>query len=155
MLASYGSNLALGFKGDPSFIERCFNWASNTGVLRPGAQLYWYYGEGGRLAYVCPKSLKAIKLGLFRQFQAEIILNKEVPLKADHSRDDEWMEANEGKDLPIVEHEDYKIARLAAQRAGQFLKDHMIHDSFFLRRNESVLMPFGMGSNNRADNHDE
>lgn len=148
MLAHYGSNLALGFKGEPDFIRRCFNWAMNTGVIRSAGQLSWYYEQDtGRLAYVCPKSMKAIKMGLFLQFQAEIILNKEIPLKNDRSKEENW----EDSDLPLIEHQDQKIARLAAKRVKEFMKDHVIFDSFFLKRIESVAMPYGLASKGRAD----
>lgn len=152
MLAHYGSNLALGFKGEPDFIRRCFNWAMNTGVIRSAGQLSWYYEQDtGRLAYVCPKSMKAIKMGLFLQFQAEIILNKEIQLLVDHSRDDEWIEENKETVIPIVQHQDQKIARLAAKRVKEFMKDHVIFDSFFLKRIESVAMPYGLAAKGRAD----
>ena len=153
MLSSYGSNLALGFKGTPDFIARCFNWAVNTGVVGPGGQLIWYYeAETGRLAYICPKSLRAIKRGLYLQFQAEIILGKEVPVKKDRSKDEEWHENPEGD---LLEFHDWQIARLAGKRVKMFMKNHIVKDSFFLRFPESVGNVFGLASRGRADAWEE
>lgn len=156
MLAHYGAYYALGFKGEPDFIQRCFNWAVNTGVIGPGGQIQWFYeAETGRLAYVCPKSLHAIKRGLFLQFQAEIIQAKEVALKADHSRDDEWIDVhhagNKFDGTPLIDYNDYQIARLAGKRVKEFLRDHVVKDAFFLRKSESVGPIYGMARKGRAE----
>lgn len=130
MLSTYGNNLALGFKGESSFIYRCFNWAVNTGVIGLGAQLNWYYErETGRLAYVCPKNQAAILAGLMLQFRAEIIGAKEIAPIEDLYDDDNG---------PILVLDEEKIDALASQRASKFMIDHVIRDSFMLNRPASM-----------------
>lgn len=160
MLSTYGAHYALGFKGTPDFIHRCFNWAVNTGVVGKGGQLMWYYeAETGRLAYVCPKSLKAIKNGLYLQFQAEIIMNREIAPLEDRSRDDEWIEKHHVEEsfdgTPTSKYDDWKIARLAARRVKEFMKDHIIKDSYFLHRPESLGNIYGLAHKGRADDWSE
>ena len=129
LLSAYGNHLALGFRGTPTFVARCHNWAINTGVIGPEARVMWYQGECGRLGYVCPKTMRAIRRGVFLQLRAEIILAGEIPLKADHSRDDDWN--GEGE---MLEYNDYAIARLGLKRTKAFMRDHIVRDSFLVSR---------------------
>lgn len=124
LLSSYGLNLALGFKGTPEFIQRCFSWATNTGVIHKGQSLNWYYeAVTGKIAYVCPKDVAAIERGLALQFRAEIIMNREIaPLKEGWTENDEWE----------LEYDEPAIERLAGQRARQFMEERVVRDNFVL-----------------------
>lgn len=139
LLSSYGENLALGFKGTPDFIERCHNWAVNTGVIGLGQSLHWYYERvTGKLAYVCPKNHAAIERGLALQFRAEIIQAKEIPpLKEGWTEDDEFE----------LELDEKRVDALANQRAKTFMAENVIKDSFVLGRSQSVgdVYSFGPG----------
>ena len=138
LISSYGANLALGFKGTPDFIERCFNWAVNTGVVHKGQQLNWFYeAVTGKLAYVCPKSVAAIERGLALQFRAEIVQSREIPpLKEGWTEDDEWE----------LELDETKIEDLARARARAFMAERLIRDNFVIARPQSVGTVYSLGS---------
>lgn len=137
LLSSYGNNLALGFKGEPDFIERCYNWTVNTGVIGKGARLTWYYERfTGRLAYVCPKSKEAIIKGLILQFAAEIIQSREIPPLKDIYKEDIG---------PILELDEIAIEKLASSRAELFMLEHVVQDDFVLNRPASLGEVYSMG----------
>lgn len=138
LISSYGANLALGFKGTPDFIERCFNWAVNTGVVHKGQRLCWFHeAVTGKLAYVCPKSIAAIERGLALQFRAEIVLSREIPpLKEEWTEDDEF----------VLELDEERLDELAGQRAKVFMAERLIRDSFVLGRPQGVGEVYGLGS---------
>ncbi len=143
LVSSWGENLALGFKGPTSYIERSFNWATNTGVIGRGARLCWYHeAVTGKLAYVCPKSRRAIKRGVLLQIAAEIRLSREVPLLADHSKDDDW----DGPPEDMIVWDDYRIYKAASKRANAFMDEHVIRDSFILDRDGGVGSEYSVGS---------
>lgn len=143
LISSYGENLALGFKGDPDFIERCYNWATNTGVIGKGARLNWYYERiTGRLAYVCPKNVDVILAGLKLQFRAEIIMAHEVSPLHDRTQDDDW----EGEGEMRIGYDEDKIDSLAAQRADAFMRDHVIRDSFVLDKLTQTAPIYSLGT---------
>jgi len=150
LLSSYGSNLALGFQGTPDFIERCFNWAVNTGVVGRGARLSWFQGiEAGKLAYICPQGLKSIEKGLYLQHRAEIIMTREFPLVADHTRNDEYV----GHPNRLIQY-DRRVSTLAKERTAAFVRDCIIHDAFLAKRPESIGHVYGLGSHSRAESED-
>jgi hypothetical protein len=138
LISSYGANIALGFKGDPGFIERCYNWAVNTGVVHKGQRLCWFHeAVTGKLAYVCPKSVAAIERGLALQFRAEIIQSREIPpLKEGWTEDDEL----------ILELDEARIDELAGRRAKAFMAERLIRDSFVLGRPQGVGDVYSLGS---------
>ncbi len=138
LISSYGENLALGFKGSPSFIRRCYNWAVNTSVIRRGQSLHWMYeAVTGKLAYICPQDAATIERGLAAQFRVEIIQNREIaPLK------DEW---NEEADERVLELDEAAIDRLALQRAQAFMRDRIVRDNFVLSRTSDVAPIYGLG----------
>ncbi len=136
LLSVYGANYALGFKGDSSFINRCYNWATNTGVVHKGARLLWYYEKDtGRLAYVCPKSVSKIIEGLKLQFRAEIIASREIPPLRD-----ELVESEDEAVEPVyhLEFDETGIEKLSAQRADEFMSAHVMKDNFVLDRPVSI-----------------
>ncbi len=141
LISSYGEHLALGFRGSPDFIQRCFSWAVNTQVIGLGAQLNWFYGRDGRLAYICPKSVDVILTGLRLQFRAEIIAAREVPLLEDHTGDDEW----EGDAETRLVYDEERIAALASQRADAFMLEHTMRDSFVLDKLTSIAPTYELG----------
>ncbi len=138
LISSYGENLALGFKGSPSFIRRCHNWAVNTCVINRGQSLHWYHeAVTGKLAYVCPRDMAAIENGLAAQFRIEIILAQEVPLLKNGWDDEtEW---------PVVEYDEAAIERLARQRAQTFMRDRIVRDNFVLSRCSDIATVYGVG----------
>lgn len=146
LLSSYGETTALGFRGSTEFIERCFNWVCNTGIVGPSSRLNWLYERGG-VAYICAKSKRAIFRGLVLQLTAEIALAKEVPYKADHSRDDDW----EGDPDKRIELDHYRIAKLAVKRAKLFWEQHVMKDSFMLDRPQSTTHIYTRGAPGRAE----
>ncbi len=148
LISSYGENLALGFKGSPSFIRRCYNWAVNTCVIGRGQSLHWYYeAVTGKLAYVCPRDMAAIEAGLAAQFRAEIIQNREVPLLKD-SWDDET-------ESPVVEFDEARIDAMASQRAKAFMTDRIVRDNFVLSRASDVAPIYGLGQLVRTGNTED
>ncbi len=141
LISSYGEHLALGFKGNADFIERCFSWAVNTQVIGLGAQLNWFYGRDGRLAYICPKSEDVILAGLRLQFRAEIIAAREVPPLEDHTADDEWA----GSDEERIVYNEAEIDALAGRRAAAFMADYVIRDSFVLDKLTQIAPTYELG----------
>ena len=123
LLSFYGNSLALGFKGDNDFIRRSFNWAHNHEVTK--GSLHWFYGDGGKLAYVLIKSREDIVSGFARQFRAEIIMNHEIP-----SLRDEFDPEN-GES--ILEYDEKKIDKLAQKRAEEFFAERVELENFLSR----------------------
>ena len=60
LLSAYGLHLALGFKGSPDFIRRCYNWAINHGIAK--GDLHWPFDKTGRLAYILVENREVIEL---------------------------------------------------------------------------------------------
>jgi hypothetical protein len=125
----WGSNIALGFKGDPTTpveslaaIERCYNWASNTGVTR--GRLHWLY-DTASIGYVvsCPADLLR---GLISQFRADIIMSREVPPLTDAFVEDEEKDTAE----TIIEYDDPRIEGMATERAHRFMAERIEQDNF-------------------------
>jgi hypothetical protein len=143
LLSWYGNGYALGFAGDEDFIERCFNWTHNTGVISLNQRLEWFYGKGGRFAYVCPQTTEDILIGLTAQFRVEIIQDKEVPLLKD-----EWDDENE---CPILEYDEKAINRLAHERAKAFFEDRIVLENFMCRQPVFLAPIYEMGVAGRAD----
>lgn len=94
LLTFYGSKLALGFRGAPSFIERCFNLAYNTGMTN--GRLHWLsqgINQRRALGYVVIGSKREkggevlspeerLVRGLQNQFYQELRANGDItPLK--------------------------------------------------------------------------
>lgn len=149
-ICSSGNTLALAFHGPRPFILRWYNWASNTGVIGPHAQLNWYLGkpvEGDNetvsLAYVCPPTEAHILHGLALQFRWEIIRDREVePLE------DRWDDETEA---PVLVLNDALIDRLAADRARAFLTNHVRVNSLILARPRDVGHVYDMAPAGRAE----
>ena len=123
LLCSHGSCLALAFRGDSLAIQRCFNWACNTGVSR--GELLWIYLGGQSIAYIFVKDRATIIAGLAAQFYAEIILNKEIPPLVDRR--------NEESDEIELEYNEEKINSLANFRAQEFFDKRIEFDNFLDR----------------------
>lgn len=145
LISSYGENLALGFKGSPSFIRRCYNWAVNTCVIHRGQSLHWYHeAVTGKLAYICPRDVAAIERGLAVQFRAEIIQNREVPLLKDG-----W---NDETEEPVIEYDEPAIDQLAGGRARAFMAERIVRDNFVLGRPSDVAPIYSLGQLVRTGN---
>lgn len=121
LLSYYGAQMALGFKGDLAFINRCFSWAENTGVIGRGAGVHWFYGVDGKLGYVCPPDKATIRKGLIAQFRTEIIQSNRVAKIRDI-----WSE-EEGLD---IEYNEEAVNQLAEQKADEFMAIRIKHDCF-------------------------
>ncbi len=148
LISSYGENLALGFKGSPSFIRRCYNWAVNTCVINRGQSLHWYHeAVTGKLAYVCPRDIAAIEQGLAAQFRVEIIQSREVPLLKDG-----W---NDETESPVIEFDEARISVLASARARAFMADRIVRDNFVLSRCSEVAAVYGLGQMVRTGNAED
>lgn len=129
LVSRWGSNLALGFKGDKSFIERSHAWAINTGLSQ--GELKWVYGVGGKIAYVTVKSREKIKKAVTMQIRADIISDKEVPLLPD--------EIDPKTGSTSIVFNDPVIDSLAAERAERFMEK--IEDQPFLEDRHTGLAP--------------
>lgn len=133
-----GCKFALGFKGDPSFLQRCFNLCMNRGIVGPIARLRLPFGPCGRFAYVVTQSKKRIARGLAEQFRSEIIMAREVePLSESVGEDGEYdVQWNE----PV-------IAAMAEERARAFMEDHVENDDFITKlRKSGVTVSIGRTS---------
>jgi hypothetical protein len=125
----WGSNIALGFKGDPRVpyesnkaIERCYNWAANTGVTR--GRLHWMYDRSS-IGYVVTCQADLLR-GLINQFRADIIMSREIkPLE------ERWQE-DEEKDTAevIISYDEPKIEAMATERANRFIAERVEQDNF-------------------------
>ena len=144
VICYWGAGLALGFKADPrrpllaqEAIQRCFNWAVNTGVTRGGLQ---YVYDKSAIGYVCTTHADIMK-GLVAQFRAEIIMGREVPPILD-----EWPEdSDEG---PVIEYDEDRILSLATERATTFLRERVTYDNFMMNTvaTTSLAPDYGMGN---------
>jgi hypothetical protein len=152
VIAYWGAGLALGFKADPrrplaaqEAIQRCFNWAVNTGVTKGG--LSYVYDESA-IGYVCTTHEDIMK-GLIAQFRAEIIMAREVPPLVD-----EWPEDSE--DGPVIEYDEPLIESMATARAQAFLRDRVTYEPFLANTVTTSLAPvYGLGSLARVAASDE
>lgn len=148
LISSWGENLALGFKGSPPYIQRCFNWAVNTGVVSKGARLNWFHeAVTGKLAYVCPKSRRAIRRGVLLQLWAESRMAAAAEVRAtkvsstlatfvSETEDDGWE----------VRLHHWPLARAAVRQARAFMEDHIVRDSFVLDRAGGLGNVYSVGS---------
>ena len=114
----WGNGISLGFKGDPEAIERCYNWASNTGVTR--GMLHWIYDKSS-IGYILTNE-KDLWKGLIAQFRAEIIMSKQIPLLKD-GIDEETQEI-------ITEYNEPLIHKIASEMAAKFYKEKIIIENF-------------------------
>lgn len=147
LLSHYGAGFALGFKGDPDFIHRCFNWAMNTGMISVNARLNWFYErETGRLGYVCVSSKDKVYRALVSQFRAEIVLDGEVePVYVDSVDSAETdLQDSEEPNGELV-YDDAAIQRLAEERAREFMDTRIVPDNFFLQQTTTMAHVYGMG----------
>ncbi len=136
LLSHYGSEggLALAFRGDRSFRERCYNWAYNCGATN-GA-LHPFYEESGNFSYICIKDVATLNKALVLQFANEIRLAKEVPLLQDS-----WDEDTGA----VIEYNEPAIDRLARQRADSFLADKIVLENFQYRHITTCAPIYGLG----------
>jgi len=125
LLTHWGDSLALGFRGEPDFIRRCYNWAINRDVAK--GELHWPFDKDGRLAYVLVENHAAIERGLAEQFRDEIILTHEVPWEREARWDNEADIYFEG------EVNQTKVDQLAAKRAADFMATHVTSEPFLLK----------------------
>lgn len=137
LLCMFGRGLVLGFKGDHRSVERCYNWAANTGVTK-GA-LMWVYGskgggDRGGLGYVFCESRDDLREGLIAQFRAEAIVRGEVLRTRE-----EWSLDDDGDEVDVlITYDEDHLHSLAAARADRFLADKIVHESFLLGRPRGV-----------------
>ncbi len=151
LITHWGTQLAIGFRGDAAYHQRCFNWAHNHGVTL--GSLHYPYDRSAPLAYIVVRekrnaddevevpSLTYLIAGLRAQFRTEIIMAKEIaPLAVRTILPDE----PEVDDAVTVEEDldDERIEALAAERATQFLKTHFLATSFLRHEPHSYAPVF-------------
>jgi len=111
----YGKGVAIGFRGEKSFVKRCLNWAVNSGATKYDAKLSSSYFGDSYIDYVlCPKKDRFLN-ALKEQFRSEIILNNEVPPLIP------FMAAEEDSDAIEAVYDDEAIENLAARRVEAFM----------------------------------
>jgi hypothetical protein len=118
LITWWGNGIALGFKGELKAIERCYNWASNTGVTR--GILHWIY-DIASIGYVLTNQNDLMK-GLIAQFRAEIIMSKEIPLLEDRIEE-------ETQEI-IIEYNEPLIHKMAVEKANEFMKSKIVVENF-------------------------
>lgn len=145
IIAYWGNGLALGFKADPKrpliaqeAIQRCFNWACNTGVTR--GRLHHVYDKSA-IGYVLTTHADLFK-GLIAQFRAEIIMGREVPPLVD-KEDEETGGWDIQYDEPLVE-------RMATERANRFMEEQVSYDNFLSNLTTSLAPVYGVGNLTRV-----
>lgn len=129
----WGNGLALGFKGDPAAIERCYNWAVNTGVTR--GRLLWLYDRES-IGYVYTNHDDLMK-GLLAQFRADVIMGREVPLLRD--------EENEETGEVTIEYDEGAIDALVQARVTLFIAERLINENFMSSMSDSLAPIYGYG----------
>jgi hypothetical protein len=144
ILAYWGGGLALGFKADPrrplisqEAIQRCFNWAFNTGVTR--GRLHYVYDKSA-IGYVFTSHADLLK-GLIAQFRAEIIMSREVPPIKDDYDDDLGA---------IIEYDEALIERMATERATRFMEERVVYENFLSNLTTSLAPVYEVGAMTRV-----
>ena len=147
-LSYFGSQMALGFKGTPKFIERGYNWSLNTGVTN--GQIHYLYN---RFSYVIVKNFKSKQKGeekkilktckevileaLQSQFSAEIKLSGEImPIKSGFDKDDNFE----------LEHNEKAVQKLAFEKSKDFFNNEIVHENFMAKRDKSVADSYEFAS---------
>jgi len=130
----YGKGMALGFRGNKNFVNRCLNWAVNSGATKHNAELQSsYYGDSYIEYVLCPKKDKFLN-ALKEQFVHEIILNNEVPPLIP------FMAAEEDSDAIEAVYDDEAIENLAARRVEAFMhnEDCVVLEQFMTKNHVSI-----------------
>lgn len=133
-ISRWGPTLAFGFRGEPEFVNRMSNWASNTGISKGGTR--WVYGMRNQFGYVIVKDRATILRGLAAQFRAEIIMSREVPPLVDR-----WDDETESS---VLEYDENRIDSLAAARAAQFMEERVVKDSFLQSTNTGLAPVYSL-----------
>lgn len=129
-VCSEGNGIALAFQGSPDFIERWHNWAVNTAVIGPNAQLNWYLTKHtGSIAYVCPRTRAAVVRGLALQFAWEAVRDREVAFLS--VLDPETEE-------PTVTWTEDGAVQIGQERAEVFYREHVRADGFVIERPKNL-----------------
>lgn len=149
MLALWGAGLALGFKGEASAIERCYNWAANTRVTR--GELKWLYSADAGIGYVYVACRDDLIAGLVAQFRAELIMARAIPpLK------DEWLLDEDGDEIAhLLEYDETQLAALAGAKATRFLDEKLVHENFTGGRLPDLAPIYSVATARFHVSHDE
>lgn len=118
LLSFYGSEYALGFRGERDFIERGYNFAYNFSAT--SGKLHWFH-DG--MAYVLTSQEKLFN-ALKTCFYNEIIKFKEVPTLSE-----EKDEENGGK---LFVWNEELLEQRAAEMANKFLETKVKKEDFML-----------------------
>ena len=144
--AWWGNNIALGFKGNTNNVDeslrainRCYNWATNTGVT-PG-RLQWLYDKAS-IGYILTTHDKMVR-GLFVQFRAEVIMNRLVnPIK-------DYIDPE--TESAVIEYDESAIDILANAMTERFMNEKITPENFLTANVSSTAPIYSMASITKSE----
>ncbi len=115
LVCSYGSGIALGFRGDAEFIIRCSNFVRNFGLSSKKLSSLGF----GLIYYVCTDYARLTK-SLMEYYRGQVILRKMVqPIS---------FEEIEGIKFP--DYNEFEIEGKAAELSKNFIDKCLVHTNF-------------------------
>lgn len=124
LLSGYGSGHALGFVGNPQFIERCRNFVANFGLSRNKLS-----SLGLDTIYYVTTTVERMKKALVEYYRAQVIINNLVPASSFETVED----------MEFAIRDEAEVDKKSNELADNFILNKIIRTDFMKKlSNDSI-----------------